>query len=295
MSRSRDSDEVIGMQINDEINALLRINLANSIREGDYDNQIIPGDEDLFPDDYTEDQMEQEREEYETRHREYVVEDTDFISDYIDENYGELLEEVGSDGYGDYEPMLTALRRRLGSNYTDRDLARGFRSLREEGFTVFNDFIAEHLPEGESSEASSRNVSGGSTETTDPLPMSEKAEKNAGPVSDPTILDNIEAYTTAAEDKANRDYAASFKTGAQVAHSSFMDKIIERVEERRAKSNIEFGLPLGKSTSSASDVDSDPVSYRVFKTEKNTESAPAAPLDIAPAPAPKKRVFKVVR
>jgi hypothetical protein len=244
MSRSRDSDDVIGMQISNEIETLMRISLANSIREGDFDNTILEDDREIdLPEDATDEQREQERVEYETRHREYVVEDTDFISDYIQENYGELLEDIGSDGYGDYDPLLTAIQRRLGSNYTDRDLARGFRSLRDEGFTGLDDFISQQLPDGESSEASSRNVSGGSTDSSDPLPIIAKAEKNAGPISDPTILDTIEEYNNAAESKANEEYAARFKSGTQFAHSSFMDRVIDQLESRRAAAENPVAAP----------------------------------------------------
>ena len=78
---SRDSDELIGNSITNEIEAIMRRYLADNIRAGDFDNDIMVGDEDLFPEDFTEEQRAQERVGYETQHREYVVEDTDFISD----------------------------------------------------------------------------------------------------------------------------------------------------------------------------------------------------------------------
>ena len=110
-------------------------------------------------------------------------------------------------------------------------------------------------PSRSGSERSSRSSSGGSTETSstgssrsstgrsysggDPLPVVNEVERNADRVSDPTILDTIQKYTSAAEAKANKEYAARFNRGTQVAHSSFMDKIIEQVEDRRAKSSQE--------------------------------------------------------
>ena len=237
----------ISMAIQDEINNLISRELTNNINAGDFDRDII--DYDDIPSEYI-DSDDNVSEEYLQEQRRYVIEDTDFINDQLQENFPELVGELGG-GYGDYSDVLDTIRTRLGGTYTDRDLARGFRSLREDGFTAFDDFIEEHLPTG-GSEASSRSVSGGSTESSDPLPFSGKVEKNAGPVTDPSILDTIEQYNDAAESKANEEYVARFKSGTQVAHSSFMDRVIDQLESRRAAAE-------------------------------------------APAAAPKKRVFKVVR
>jgi hypothetical protein len=76
----------------------------------------------------------------------------------------------------------------------------------------------------------------------DPQPVYNEEKKNKSRVSDPTILDTIEKYTSEAEAKANKEYGARFKTGSQVAHSSFMDKIIEQVENRRVKANQETAV-----------------------------------------------------
>jgi hypothetical protein len=92
--------------------------------------------------------------------------------------------------------------------------------------------------------------------------MSAKPEKNAGPISDPTILDTVEEYNNAAESKANEEYAARFKS--PVAHSSFMDKIVDKLQSRR-EDREKRGLD-----------------------DNNRSVVPAAP-------APKKRVFKVLR
>jgi len=78
-----------------------------------------------------------------------------------------------------------------------------------------------------SSTGSTRSSTGGSIESA-----------TSDRVSDPTILDTIEKFTNEAESKAAQEYAARFKTmGTQVAHSSFMDKIVEQVASRKQKTS----------------------------------------------------------
>ena len=235
---SRDSDLAISSAIEDEIRTLMRIELSNDINAGYRDRDLI--DFDNIPSEYinSDDEID---EEYLQTERSNVIEMTDYINDQIQENYQDLLVELGG-GYGNYSDVTSTIRARLGGTYTDRDLARGFRQYQEEGFTGFDDFIEEHLPSG-GSEASSRSVSGGSTESSDPLPFSGKVEKNAGPVTDPSILDTIEQYNDTAESKANEEYAARFKSGTQVAHSSFMDRVIDQLERRRAAAEAPVVAP----------------------------------------------------
>jgi hypothetical protein len=225
--------------IEEELRGLIRQELTDDINRGYRDRDIIDFDD--IPSEYI-DSDDNVSEEYLQTERSNVIEMTDYISDQIDENYEDLLVELGG-GYQDYSDVINTIRARLGRTYSDSELARGFREYREGGFTGFDDFIEEHLPEGESSEASSRNVSGGSTDSSDPLPITAKEEKNAGPISDPTILDTIEEYNNAAESKANEEYAARFKSGTQFAHSSFMDRVIDQLESRRAAAENPVAAP----------------------------------------------------
>ena len=67
----------------------------------------------------------------------------DEAEEYLDENLTDVLEELGG-GYGVYDEMINHIVRVLKPHYRTKELISGMKYLREDGYTMFDDWIEEH-------------------------------------------------------------------------------------------------------------------------------------------------------
>ena len=75
-------------------------------------------------------------------HRELTGVPEDEENDYIDENFNELVTELGG-GYGVFDEVIEELEKRLG--YSPKTMMLGMKYLRDDaGYTMFDDYIEKH-------------------------------------------------------------------------------------------------------------------------------------------------------
>ena len=79
--------------------------------------------------------------------RKYLM-DNDFSEDEadekLDEEFLDVLEDLGG-GYGDYDDLLADILEVMKKHYKPRQIALGMTQLRDDGYTMFDDYIKKHL------------------------------------------------------------------------------------------------------------------------------------------------------